>query len=199
MDLHFLLKGLILGASVGAPIGPIGALCIKRALTTKPISGLVSQLGAATIDLLYAYAAAFGLVGIVSIATSLFLPLRLVGIGVLLYVGVKTLSALPQVSYGQLSPKSLWKDYLSTALLTITNPITIFTFTAMFAALNLAGSSLVAIGVFAGSASWGVAIWVATIYFRSKVTDRTILWISRISGIVIIALSALSLIGLVRG
>lgn len=49
----FLLRGLVIGLSIAAPVGPIGVLCIRRTLTKGQVSGLVSGLGAATADAFY--------------------------------------------------------------------------------------------------------------------------------------------------
>ena len=50
MDIRFLLRGLVIGFSIAAPVGPIGVLCIRRTLAEGRASGLVSGLGAATAD-----------------------------------------------------------------------------------------------------------------------------------------------------
>ena len=61
MDTTFFLKGLIIGFSIAAPVGPIGVLCIRRTLVKGRVSGFVSGLGAATADALYGCVAGFGL------------------------------------------------------------------------------------------------------------------------------------------
>jgi threonine/homoserine/homoserine lactone efflux protein len=50
MDVELLLKGLLIGFSIAAPVGPIGVLCIRRTLADGRVAGLVSGLGAATAD-----------------------------------------------------------------------------------------------------------------------------------------------------
>ena len=50
---RLLVKGLAMGLSIAAPVGPIGVLCIRRTLDRGRLSGLVSGLGAATADLVY--------------------------------------------------------------------------------------------------------------------------------------------------
>lgn len=62
--LSFLLKGLILGFVIAAPVGPIGVLCIRRSLEDGPQVGLITGLGAATADVIYGCIAAFGLTAI---------------------------------------------------------------------------------------------------------------------------------------
>lgn len=61
MSLDFLLKGIILGFSIAAPVGPIGVLCIRKTLQFGRLSGLFSGFGAAFADFIYAVIAAFGL------------------------------------------------------------------------------------------------------------------------------------------
>ena len=61
MELSLLARGLVLGFSIAAPVGPIGILCIRRTLTESRAAGFVSGLGAATADALYGCVAAFGI------------------------------------------------------------------------------------------------------------------------------------------
>jgi len=60
MEFSFFLKGIIIGASVSAPVGPIGLLCINRSLTEGRLRGFVSGLGAATADMVFCIIAGFG-------------------------------------------------------------------------------------------------------------------------------------------
>ena len=43
-----LLKGIAIGFSIAAPVGPIGVLCIRRSLAEGSCMGLFTGLGAAT-------------------------------------------------------------------------------------------------------------------------------------------------------
>ena len=61
MDFSLFLRGLVIGLSIAAPVGPIGVLCIRRTLAQGRSYGLVSGLGAATADAVYGCAAGFGL------------------------------------------------------------------------------------------------------------------------------------------
>ena len=79
MDISFLLKGLAIGFSIAAPVGPIGILCIHRTLAKGRVSGLVSGLGAATADAIYGCIAGFGLTFISNFLVSKQVWLRLIG------------------------------------------------------------------------------------------------------------------------
>jgi len=60
MPVQFLLKGIVIGFSIAAPVGPIGVLCIRRSLAEGRLVGLATGLGAATADAIYGCLAGFG-------------------------------------------------------------------------------------------------------------------------------------------
>jgi threonine/homoserine/homoserine lactone efflux protein len=67
MDLFdTLIRGLLIGFSIAAPLGPIGVSCIKRTLAEGRASGFSCGLGAASADAVYGGVAAFGLISISS-------------------------------------------------------------------------------------------------------------------------------------
>ena len=90
MEFNFFLRGMIIGFSIAAPVGPIGILCIRRTLAEGPTSGLVSGLGAATADAIYGFIAGFGLTVISNLLIRQQIWLRLLGGGFLCYLGMKT-------------------------------------------------------------------------------------------------------------
>ena len=161
MDIAFLLRGLAIGFSIAAPVGPIGVLCIRRTLAEGRVSGLVSGLGAATADAIYGCIAGFGLTFIANILISQQVWLRLIGGLFLCYLGVKTLLAKPAHQATSAKGNGLVGAYASTFFLTLTNPMTILSFVAIFAGLglastggNYASAGVLVFGVFIGSALW---------------------------------------------
>ena len=84
------MRGLLIGFSIAAPVGPIGVLCIRRTLADGRLAGLVSGLGAATADAFYGSLAGFGLTLVANFLVSQQSWLRLGGGLFLLYLGVKT-------------------------------------------------------------------------------------------------------------
>jgi threonine/homoserine/homoserine lactone efflux protein len=50
MDVGLLLRGIVIGFAIAAPVGPVGVLCIRHTLAVGRVSGLVSDLGAASAD-----------------------------------------------------------------------------------------------------------------------------------------------------
>ena len=59
--LDLTIKGLIVGMVASAPMGPVGVLCIQRTLNKGREYGLMTGLGAALSDILYALITGFGM------------------------------------------------------------------------------------------------------------------------------------------
>lgn len=203
MEAHLLLKGIILGFSIAAPVGPIGILCIRKTLQFGRLSGLFSGLGAAVADSIYGVIAAFGL----SLVSNFLLAgqfwLRLIGGAFLIYLGVKTFLAKPTVKEREVSHKTLTKDFISTFFLTITNPMTIISYLAVFAGLGISNSTSTAIdatwlvvGVFLGSSLWWLILSEGVTLFRKKVSEQVMTWINRLAGCIIAGFGILAWVNL---
>jgi len=204
MDFPLFFRGLLIGFSIAAPVGPIGVLCIRRTLSVGRLAGLVSGLGAATADALYGCVAGFGLTMISGALIEQKLWLQLFGGLFLLYLGIKTLFSKPAEQAAKVSGSGLLGAYASTFLLTVTNPLTILSFAAIFAALGLAntrgsyGSALVLVlGVFLGSAAWWLLLTGGVGLFRDKFNTQGLLWVNRISGMIITIFGVAALAGLI--
>ena len=194
MSLPNLLKGLILGFSIAAPVGPIGVLCIRRTLTDGRAAGLVSGLGAASADALYGCIAGFGLTLLSDFLVSQQFWLRLVGGLFLFYLGIKTLLARPAQESASAQGTGLLGAYTSTLFLTLTNPMTILSFAAIFAGLGVASTdgdyasaALLVLGVFLGSALWWLLLSGGVSLFRARFNLSALTWVNRLSGAIILA------------
>jgi len=205
MDIDLLLKGALIGFSIAAPVGPIGVLCIRRTLAEGRASGFVSGLGAASADALYGGIAGFGLTFISSLLVGQQAWLRFVGGVFLCYLGIRILLALPAQQASPFKGGGLFKAYVSTLFLTLTNPMTILSFAAVFAGLGLASSrgnymsaSLLVLGVFIGSASWWLLLSGAVGAYRNRVPSSGLVWVNRISGVIIVGFGLFALVGLIH-
>ena len=204
MDLATFLRGLIIGFSIAAPVGPIGVLCIRRTLTDGRAIGFASGLGAATADALYGAVAAFGLSLVTHTLVEQRLWLQIVGGLFLLYLGVRTWMAEPRDASGTApSPGGLAAAWLSTFALTLTNPTTIISFAAIFAGLGLERSvsgygaaSVMVLGVFLGSAIWWLFLSVGVGLLRSSLTPARLGWVNRGAGAIIAAFGVVALASL---
>jgi threonine/homoserine/homoserine lactone efflux protein len=203
MDFSFLMRGFMIGFSIAAPVGPIGVLCMRRTLAEGRASGLVSGLGAATADAIYGSVAGFGLTFISNFLVSQQLWLHLVGGIFLCYLGVRTLLAKPADQAASANGNGLLGAYTSTFFLTLTNPVTILLFAAIFAGLGLGGANgsymsagVLVFGVFLGSALWWLVLSGGVGLFRNKFNARRLQWVNRISAVIIIGFGAFALLGL---
>lgn len=206
MPENLLLKGLILGFSIAAPVGPIGILCIQQSLSHGRVYGLVAGLGAATADAFYGLVAAFGLTVIINFFTRQTDFLQLVGGLFLCYLGIKTFLKTAHVQAGSTQPEPLPGVYFSTFLLTITNPMTILSFALIFAGLGVSaagngygGAVKLVLGVFLGSALWWFLLSLGVSLFREKINATMMQWINRGAGAVIATFGVVILVNLIRG
>jgi threonine/homoserine/homoserine lactone efflux protein len=199
-NISILLRGFVIGISIAAPVGPIGVLCIRRTLADGKLTGFLSGLGAATADMIYGAIAAFGLTVIMDLLIGQANWLKLIGGIFLLYLGARTFFSKPADRPARSGRVGLLGAYLSTLFLTITNPMTIIAFVAIFAGTMPSGtdtSPLVLVtGVFAGSAIWWLALSFGVGLMREQIGPNLMLWINRLSGLVITALGAVSLLGI---
>ena len=186
------IRALIIGLSIAAPVGPIGILCIRRTLTQGQLSGFISGLGAATADAVYGCIAAFGLTLISTALIKQKLWIRLLGGAFLLYLGVRTVLKEPSREIESNSRLRLVGAYASTFILTLTNPMTIISFTAVFAGLGVGSmggdygsAGLVVGGVFLGSAAWWLTLSMLVSIFRQRFSVIAMRWVNRAAGAIL--------------
>jgi threonine/homoserine/homoserine lactone efflux protein len=200
VDIPFLLRGVLLGFSIAAPVGPIGVLCIRRTLSEGRAAGLASGLGAATADAFYGCVAAFGLTFISGFLLDQRLWLNLMGGAFLLYLGARTFASKPSETATIVGGQGLLGHYASTLFLTLTNPMTILSFTAIFAGMGLAATTssyadagALVLGVFAGSALWWLALSLGVGALRAKFNLSALRWVNRLSGLIVLGFGFYSL------
>lgn len=207
MDLLFFYKALAVGFAIAAPVGPIGALCIQRTLKRGLPAGLAVGLGAALADGTYGAIAAFGLVSVMDFFV-LWQDVLKIGGGVfLILLGVKAFLIHPDTGPAPKRPGlpflsaggklGLAGEVATTYALTLTNPMTILSFIAIFAGLGLmhaggeTGQSVgLAVGVFVGSALWWVLLSGVVTAIRGRIPDTALPWINRFAGALLIGFGA---------
>jgi threonine/homoserine/homoserine lactone efflux protein len=190
--MHLLLRGIIIGFSIAAPVGPIGVLCIRRTLAHGRAAGFVSGLGAATADAVYGSIAGFGLATISGLLVNSQAWIRLFGGLFLCFLGMRTVLARPAERAQPLSRVTLTGAYGTTFLLTLMNPMTILSFAAIFAGLGIAerardytAAVLIVIGVFTGSVLWWLVLSGLASLFRDRFDARALRWVNRVSGVIV--------------
>jgi len=200
--LALFLKGLIIGFAIAAPVGPIGVLCIQRSLHDGFKVGLMTGMGAALADGVYGLVAGFGLTAVSSLLVAQQFWIRLIGGLFLIYLGIKILLTPPRerAAAGD-SDRSPWHACATTFFLTLTNPMTILSFVAVFAGLGLGSTStdythavLLVAGITLGSACWWLLLSGGVAFIlHHRVTPKTMQVINSISGIIMLAFGIFAL------
>lgn len=199
------INGLLFGLVLAAPVGPVGVMCVQRSLTEGRLHGLLSGLGAAFGDALYGAVAAFGVSAVEAWIEHHQTTLRFVGGAVLLLLAARTLFRRPREKrpatgngngkvLAGIHTGSLFQDFVSTFVLAIANPITLFAFAGLLATVGGAGAGksvghagwLVA-GVFLGSAVWWLALSMTAGCFRGFLDNGFDRWVTRISATILLA------------
>ena len=191
-------KGIVIGFSIAAPVGPIGLLCIQRTLTGGRLIGLISGFGAASADAVYGMIAAFGLTVVADMMMAHQFWLRLLGGLFLCYLGARTWRTKPaeQAASADQCVRPL-SAYASVFFLTLTNPITILAFAGIFAGVGMSGASgsaaLMMAGVFCGSMLWWTILSSVTGLMHGKISPQTLAWVNRCAGGIIGAFGLVAL------
>jgi threonine/homoserine/homoserine lactone efflux protein len=199
MGLRTLFRGLVIGFSIAAPVGPIGVLCIRRTLADGRTTGLAVGLGAATADAVYGAVAGFGLTVVWTLLVRQQDAMRLVGGLFLCFLGVRTFLARPADRAARAGGAGLLGAFTATFGLTLANPATILSFVAVFAGLGIAGAgswreaTVLVAGVFLGSALWWLTLSGIVSGLRSRLDLSALRWVNRVSGAVLMAFGAAAL------
>jgi threonine/homoserine/homoserine lactone efflux protein len=185
-----LLRGLGCGVIIAAPVGPVNVICVQRTITRGWRAGLISGFGSAAADTIYGGIAAFSISFVIEFLMREEYWIRLFGGIILIGIAALYLTRPPR-RMGEDVQKSEHSDWVSTFLLTLTNPTTVLSYLAVLAALRLAEErspllTLVLVGaIFAGTMFWWVTLTGIVNRFRDRFTDNTLRWVHRIGGIAI--------------
>lgn len=196
MDSTLLLKSLVIGLSIAAPVGPIGLLCIQRTLAHGRAIGFASGLGAALADALYGAIGALGVSAVVSTMVAARVPLALGGAAFLAWMGVGLLRT-PAATTARTAQDTATpvRAMLSVFVLTLANPMTILSFVAVFASIatghaaSAGSAATMVLGVFLGSALWWLGLSTAVSSVRHRLGTQTMTFINRVSGAVLLVFS----------
>lgn len=203
-SVSFFLRGLVIGFSLAAPVGPIGLLCIRRSLAEGRLVGFVTGLGAATADASYGAIAAFGLTAVSTFLVAQQKWLGIFGGAFLIYLGIRTFVSLPAERSVAFRGGGLAVAYGSTVVLTLTNPITILSFIPIFAGLGLAGTvsyrsaAATVAGVFTGSTLWWIVLSNGVAAAGSRLRPSWMRVVTHLSGLMITAFGIYALFNTFR-
>jgi len=204
------VRTFLIGIAVAAPVGAMGVLCMQRTLARGWHTGMVTGLGIATADGIYAALAAFGMSALSSFLVTWQTPLRVVGGVALVVLGVRAALTVPRVCKtdqgaeagvvgepraankgDRLNLVSGGRLYLEAVGLTLTNPMTIMAFGAIFAGAGLAAqpgiatAAVATVGVASGSLAWWTLLVTGVALARHAVGPRLLRGINVASGAVV--------------
>src|SRR5919106_4569021 len=203
MPLYLLLQGMIIGLVVAVPFGPLGLLCINRALSMGPWCGLLSGFGVATADALAAGIAALGVSLVSSFLMDHQIGLRFICGVFLCCLGFKIYNTQPTQQVPPSDFNGWFGAYATTFLLTFSNPVTILSFIAIYAGWGIESlrghyfaAAVLTLGVFIGSTLWWIAMFLSLTAYRDRFNLQLLIWIHKISGAVIAAFGFIVLLSL---
>lgn len=194
-----------MGLLVSIPPGPVGAMCIKRTINRGIRSGVITGIGAASADTLYAIIAGLGVGYVINFIEQERYWIQLVGASIILIIAIKLFYTNPAVEFRNNRTKktSLFEEFVSVFFITLSNPLVIFIFIALFAGFNLLDgpnrylSALFLIGgVFSGAMLWWFALSVLVDRFRNRIRLKNIWWLNRILGIIVFGCGVVALLKL---
>jgi putative LysE/RhtB family amino acid efflux pump len=186
------LIGFGLGFLVAVQLGPMSLLLIRSTLRAGWGVGLAIGAGIAVVDGLYAAAGAAGAAPLLALEP-IRVALGLVGAAVLLWLGARTLHSAFRVRLGGevaaeiATPGRAFRTALAG---TASNPATIASWAAVFAAAGAAGAAestgtaaLMVGGVAAGSLAWVTTLASVTAVVRRAVGERAVRVADAVAGI----------------
>jgi threonine/homoserine/homoserine lactone efflux protein len=204
--IEILLKGVLLGFTVSMPLGPISIILINRTIKRGFLSGFFSGLGLGTADTLLALIAALGFTVIIGFVQEERFTITLLAGIIVTGVGIKVFLTNPVKDFRDRDKanKSLWRDFYSVFVLSISNPYTILIFVAIFPGIHISAATspemvlfFLIPGVFIGAMIWWFSVAYILSRFKKKIRLRAIVRISKVGGVAIIAIGILLLISLV--
>ena len=201
--LYTILRGMAIGILVSAPMGPIGILCIQRTLNKGRWSGFVTGLGASLSDLIYALLTGLGMSIVIDFIEANQSILQILGSFVLVGFGLYLYRQNPakNIRKANSSINSYTQDFITAFLLTFSNPLILFLYIGLFARFNFFQPESQFIhhlmgyfSILLGAVGWWFFITYIINKVRSRFNVRSIWFINRAIGIIIIVMSVVGFI-----
>lgn len=206
--LEILFQGIIIGLLTSIPVGPMAILIIQRTLQKGRLHGFFSGLGAATSDTLYAMLALLGLSFVLQFIEDHKLIIQIIGSVIMMLFGVYIFFQNPvkNIEKSKNEKSSYWQEYLTSFLLTLSNPMMIFLYIGLFSQFKFLSSNtnyiyfIVGVAsVLIGAALWWFMITLLASIFRKKFNIRGLWILNKTTGTLIAVLSLIALISSISG
>jgi threonine/homoserine/homoserine lactone efflux protein len=186
------LKGLIAGFAMAAPIGAVGIMCIRRAISFGLGRALIAGLGSALADAIFGAAAGLGLTVISAFVVAHEAAIGLVGGVIVLGVGVATYLAPVRTEAESWAPGDRRKDVARAFSMSIANPATMLGALGIFAAFGPidparapGDAAVLVLGVFLGSMLWWLVLAGTARALKDRFVTGALPRLNRIEGVII--------------
>ncbi|MBP3834495.1 MAG: LysE family transporter [Prevotella sp.] len=205
--LDIIFKGMLIGILVSAPMGPVGILCVQRTLNKGRWYGFVTGIGATVSDLIYALITGLGMSFVMNLvynSQNRFF-LQIAGSIMLLFFGIYSWRSNPvkNIHRSSKTKGTLFHNGLTAFFVTLSNPLIILLFMAVFAQLAfiMPGKPLeMCIGylsIIAGALLWWFGLTWLIDKIRNKFEETGIIIINKVIGSIVILISLIILLGTV--
>jgi threonine/homoserine/homoserine lactone efflux protein len=207
MFLMLIAKGILIGLLVSIPLGPIGVLVIQRTVNKSRMAGLLTGMGAALSDTVYAIVAGFSLTFVIDFIRAHEMLFQVIGALVVLALGIHIFLTNPvkDIRRNRLRGSTHFQDIVSSFLVTLSNPLTVFVFLAVFTSSGVVVSLehpyyslFVILGIFSGAFLWWFSLSGIVSLFRHKINLRILWWINKTAGAIIILFVLITVIVVVQ-
>lgn len=199
---ELVLKGILVGIGVSAPVGPIGILCISRSISKGFLSGICTGVGAVVPNMIYTLLAVSGV-------TKILIPLIekhpevtfLSGIYVV-YLGITAFKKQITGMRTDISTRGYFKDFVSPFLIMITNPATIISYVIVVSGIGFATAEefswkdvfLASGSIMTGASLWWIFLSGISSKFGIKIFKEKISNLNKITGSIIIVFGIMLMI-----
>jgi len=201
-----IIKGLIIGVLVSAPMGPIGMLCIQRTLNKGRLAGLATGFGAALSDIIYASITCLGMGFVTNFIETNQALLQMIGSIVIALFGYYIFQSNPVKSLQKNNEAklSLTQDFITSFILTFTNVLIVLLYIGLYARFGFVKTNysvLMLIGGVVCIAIGALAWWFGITYFVSKLKKwfnvRGVWLLNKIVGSIIILIALVGILSVI--
>lgn len=200
MIISYLLRGLFIGIVFGIPIGAVGILTIQRTIQHNILAGIVSGLGASSADIFYAAISIFGLTFISDFLIQNQNIISIAGGIIIIVMGMKIGKQQMVIRQEKEDYKSLFSYYLSSFIITLTNPVSILSFMVIFSTFGINGKEIIIekifllFGILIGTGIWWIVISCCAYYLKEKIQEIFYVKLNKVFGIIIIFIGIIFII-----
>lgn len=198
-----LLKGILIGILVSAPMGPVGMLCIRRTFYKGRWHGFMTGLGATLSDVCYAMLTTLGMGFVVNFVEANQTPLQLMGSLVLGGFGLYIYHSNPAKLISKPKEKhkkkrTFTQDFFTAFLLTFSNVLIVLLYIGLYArfgfvlpehSVEMMGVGI--LGIALGAIAWWLFITTLFAKLGTLINVRRIGLLNKLIGVSVICLSLL--------